>query len=85
VIQPGRRIDLTREVVASIVQGGGHGSWTRLQGRPPQRIDGLMIGAPQIAGDRPHDGETHPDGDKLLYLVSGAVAGVHPAHGSFAV
>jgi hypothetical protein len=56
-----------------------------LQGRPPQRIDGLMIGAPQIAGDRPHDGETHPDGDKLLYLVSGAVTGVHPAHGSFAV
>ena len=42
-------------------------------GRPPQRIDGFTIGAPRITGDAPHDGEMHPDGDELLYLVSGRI------------
>ena len=43
-------------------------------GRPPHRIDGLTIGAPLVTGDAPHDGEVHPDGDELLYLVSGAMS-----------
>ena len=72
-IEPGRLIDLTAEVVgldrsdrlARIVE--------QQPGRPPRRIDGLTIGAPQITGDAPHDGEMHPDGDELLYLISGAV------------
>jgi mannose-6-phosphate isomerase-like protein (cupin superfamily) len=42
-------------------------------GKPPHRIDGLSIGAPELTGDAPHDGEVHPDGDELLFLVSGAV------------
>jgi mannose-6-phosphate isomerase-like protein (cupin superfamily) len=42
-------------------------------GGPPQRIDGMTIGAARIDGDPPHDGEMHPDGDELLYLLSGAV------------
>ena len=72
-ITPGQRIDLTREVVgigadrrASIVEQEPR--------RPPKRIDGFTIGAPMLTGDAPHDGEMHPDGDEVLYLVSGAVS-----------
>jgi mannose-6-phosphate isomerase-like protein (cupin superfamily) len=72
-IRPGRRIDLGSEVV-----GLGWGDRrARLveqrPGRPPQRIDGLTIGAPEVTGDPPHAGEVHPDGNELLFLVSGAV------------
>jgi len=38
------------------------------------RIDGVTIGAPEITSDAPHDGEVHPDGDELLYLISGAMS-----------
>ena len=72
-IQPGRRLDLTCEVVGLDRVGGRARLVDQVAGRPPPRIDGLTIGAPQIAGDPPHDGEMHPDGDELLYLVSGAV------------
>jgi len=73
-IQPGRRIDLTREVVGLDRADRRARLVDQIAGRPPQRIDGLTIGAPEIAGDPPHDGEMHPDGDELLYLVSGAVS-----------
>jgi mannose-6-phosphate isomerase-like protein (cupin superfamily) len=71
-IQPGRRIDLAREVV------GIDGSDRRARlveqtGGPPKRIDGFTVGAPELTGDALHDGEMHPDGDELLYLISGAV------------
>jgi mannose-6-phosphate isomerase-like protein (cupin superfamily) len=72
-IQPGRRIDLTREVVGLDRADRRARIVDQVPGRPPQRIDGFTIGAPQISGDPPHDGEMHPDGDELLYLVSGAV------------
>src|SRR3954447_14849351 len=71
-IEPGRRIDLGCEVV-------GLGADPRARrgeqqaGRPPRRIDGVTVGAPELTGDAPHDGEVHPDGDELLFLVSGAV------------
>ena len=72
-IQPGRRIDLAREVVGL----DGSNRQARLveqtPGRPPRRIDGFTVGAPELTSDAPHDGEVHPDGDELLYLVSGAV------------
>ena len=38
---------------------------------PPQRIDGFTVGAEIVSGPSPHRGELHPDGDELLYLVSG--------------
>jgi mannose-6-phosphate isomerase-like protein (cupin superfamily) len=73
-IEPGRLIDLSLVVIgldradrrARIVE--------QKRGRPPERIDGLTIGAPELTGDAPHDGELHPDGDELLYLISGAVS-----------
>jgi mannose-6-phosphate isomerase-like protein (cupin superfamily) len=72
-IQPGRRIDLAREVVGIDRADRRARLVDQVAGRPPQRIDGFTVGAPQIAGDPPHGGEMHPDGDELLYLVSGAV------------
>lgn len=72
-IPPGRRIDLAREVVGLDRADGRVRLVEQVAGRPPQRIDGFTIGAPHLAGDPPHDGEMHPDGDELLYLVSGAV------------
>jgi len=41
---------------------------------PPQRIDGYTLGViPNLDGPPPHRGEMHPDGDEILYLVSGAI------------
>ena len=72
-IEPGRCIDLASEVVGL----GGEDRRARIveqrPRRPPQRIDGYTVGAPLITGDAPHAGEMHPDGDELLYLISGAV------------
>jgi mannose-6-phosphate isomerase-like protein (cupin superfamily) len=72
-IEAGRRIDLGHEVVG--IDGADRRARLVEQqpGRPPQRIEGLTIGAPELTGDSPHDGEVHPDGDELLYLISGAV------------
>ncbi|HKY15942.1 MAG TPA: cupin domain-containing protein [Microthrixaceae bacterium] len=41
---------------------------------PPVRIDGVTVGAPLMTASAPHRGELHPDGDELLYLISGRVA-----------
>jgi mannose-6-phosphate isomerase-like protein (cupin superfamily) len=71
-IQPGRRIDLSREVVG-ISRTDRRARLVEQPGGPPKRIDGFTVGAPNITGDAPHNGEMHPDGDELLFLVSGAV------------
>jgi mannose-6-phosphate isomerase-like protein (cupin superfamily) len=71
-IEPGRRIDLAREVVG-VNQADRQACLVEQRGGPPQRIDGFTVGAAELTGDSPHDGEMHPDGDELLYLVSGAV------------
>ena len=71
-IRPGRRIDLSSEVVG-IGASDRQARLVEQTGRGPQRIDGFTVGAPDLTGDAPHDGEMHPDGDELLYLVSGAV------------
>jgi mannose-6-phosphate isomerase-like protein (cupin superfamily) len=39
----------------------------------PVRIDGFTVGAPLLTSNPPHRGEMHPDGDELLYLVSGCI------------
>lgn len=72
-IEPGQRIDLARQVVG--IDGADRRARLVEQqnGRPPQRIDGFTVGAPMITGDAPHRGEMHPDGDELLYMVSGSI------------
>ena len=38
---------------------------------PPLPIEGLTIGIATMAENSPHDGEMHPDGDEVLYMISG--------------
>jgi len=40
---------------------------------PPTRIDGMTVGIITIEDDAPHRGEVHPDGDEILYVVSGSL------------
>lgn len=37
----------------------------------PERIDGVTIGILTMTRDAPHGGEVHPDGDEILYVISG--------------
>ena len=41
---------------------------------PPERIDGMTVGIVTMERDAPHGGEIHPDGDEILYLISGALS-----------
>jgi mannose-6-phosphate isomerase-like protein (cupin superfamily) len=40
---------------------------------PPERIDGMTIGVVTADPDAPprHSGEVHPDGDEILYVITG--------------
>jgi quercetin dioxygenase-like cupin family protein len=40
---------------------------------PPRRIDGMTMGIVTLTSDTlpPHKGEVHPDGDEILYVISG--------------
>ncbi len=40
---------------------------------PPERIDGMTVGIVTMTHDAPHGGEVHPDGDEILYVISGKV------------
>lgn len=40
---------------------------------PPERVDGMTVGIITLTEDAPHNGEMHPDGDELLYVVSGRI------------
>lgn len=40
---------------------------------PPIRIDGMTAGIVIITEDAPHRGEVHPDGDEILYVISGGI------------
>lgn len=61
----GKVARISREGVATVVDAPPG---------PPERIDGYSVGViPNLDGPPPHRGEVHPDGDELLYLVSGSV------------
>ncbi len=38
---------------------------------PPLPFDGMTFGVATMSENSPHGGERHPDGDEVLYLVSG--------------
>lgn len=44
----------------------------RLPG-PPRRMDGMSLGIVTMEHNAPHRGERHPDGDEILYVISGSV------------
>lgn len=41
---------------------------------PPQRIDGMTVGIITMSSNAPHNGELHPDGDEILYVISGRIS-----------
>ncbi len=57
-------VGVSRELVASIVPA---------RPDPPIAIDGMTIGIARMSENSPHGGEMHPDGDEVLYLISGHV------------
>lgn len=46
-------------------------SVSKQQPGPPQRIDGMTLGIVTMEDDAPHGGEVHPDGDEIIYVISG--------------
>ncbi len=38
---------------------------------PPIPVDGMTFGVATMTENSPHGGERHPDGDEVLYLISG--------------
>lgn len=40
---------------------------------PPRKVDGFVVMAPFMSSSPPHRGEMHPDGDELLFVLSGKV------------
>lgn len=40
---------------------------------PPERLPGMTLGIIEMTESAPHGGEIHPDGDELLYVISGRV------------
>ena len=57
-------IGLSRDLAASLVPA---------RPDPPIPVDGVTIGVATMTESAPHDGEMHPDGDEVLYLISGRV------------
>lgn len=41
---------------------------------PPERIDGMTAGIVTMERDTHHGAEIHPDGDEVLYVISGALS-----------
>ncbi len=40
---------------------------------PPVLCDGLIVAIADMTRTPPHGGELHPDGDELIYIISGKV------------
>ena len=57
-------VGITHDLVASLVSA---------RPDPPVAVNGLTIGMATMSENSPHGGEMHPDGDEVLYLISGHV------------
>lgn len=55
-------IGLSRDLSAFIVKE---------QADPPLPVDGMTFGIASMSENSPHAGEMRPDGDEVLYLISG--------------
>ena len=57
-------VGLGRDLAASLVPA---------RPDPPIPVDGFTFGVATMTENAPHGGEMHPDGDEVLYLISGRV------------
>jgi quercetin dioxygenase-like cupin family protein len=57
-------VGLSRELKASLVLA---------RPDPPIPVTGMTFGVVTMTENGPHGGEMHPDGDEVLYLISGKV------------
>lgn len=64
-----KSIGVTRDFLASRVPE---------RPNPPIPVTGATFGVATMSENSPHDGEMHPDGDEILYLISGRVTVVFP-------
>jgi mannose-6-phosphate isomerase-like protein (cupin superfamily) len=72
--------DLSKEILGLFRDGRAEPlEW---KSGPPPHIDGYTIGAPLMTRPAPHNGEMHPDGDELLYVVSGRMDVILEEQGS---
>ena len=60
--------DLSRSLLG--LRRDGKAALVPWESGPPPRVDGLLIGAPVMTRNAPHNGEMHPDGDEVLYLIA---------------
>lgn len=67
----GEPFDFSRTLLG--LRPDGHFDFLANEPGPPKRIDGFTVGAPRLTRDAPHAGERHPDGDELVFLISGHV------------
>jgi len=59
-------------VVAEVAKDGGV-LFAPCRPGPPPRVDGHLLALTSLERSPPHLGERHPDGDELIYLLSGKV------------
>ncbi|MDX1570587.1 MAG: cupin domain-containing protein [Xanthomonadales bacterium] len=55
-------VGMSRDLVASVMPAAAD---------PGIPVNGLTIGIASMSESAPHGGEMHPDGDEVLYLISG--------------
>ena len=79
------RVDVSRDVI-DIRRDLSISTRVRKPG-PPERIDGMTMGVVGLVPDAPapHKGEVHPDGDEILYVISGKVRVIGESDSSAAV
>ncbi len=71
-MKPLERVDMA-DLILDIHRDLSVSARERVPG-PPERIDGMTLGLVTIkAGQSPHNGEMHPDGDEVLYVISGSL------------
>jgi len=63
-------VDLSRSFV-HLTPDGGIELLTGRRQHPD--VEGRLVGEARMKAPPPHGGERHPDGDELLYVVSGAI------------
>ena len=59
-----QNVTLSRELAATVI-AASHG--------PHPAVDGYLIGIASMSKPPPHNGERHPDGDEVLYVISGRI------------